>query len=84
MRVDGWKMLILHLVRNPEKRLRFSRGPSVDKVFRIGVTHFVAFGEGKEANSNELSKASLGGKAVSIHICPTANGLRCPSSGYQC
>ena len=39
----------VHLVRKLENFARFSLGPSVDKVFRIGLTLSVALGDGNVA-----------------------------------
>jgi len=42
------KQADLHLVRKLEKCARFSCGPLMDKVFKIGLTLSVSFGEGYE------------------------------------
>lgn len=40
----------LHLVRKLENFSKFSFGPWIDSVFKIGLTFSVALGVGKDAN----------------------------------
>ena len=45
----------LHLVRKLENFSKFSFGPWIDSVFKIGLTFSVALGIGKDAEVLELS-----------------------------